>query len=166
MLLNIIGELNNQTIENILETSEVMCPEPLIVNVASEGGNSDVFCVFVDVFKPMIDGGAVTTRAVGEVMSGAPLIVASGSKGKRYSYKHTLFGLHEPFMEEVQGDPATYESERRTLQSTIDRFYTLLSELTDTTVSTWRKRIHGKSLLTFDAKQALKWKLIDKIIGE
>jgi len=167
MILKILGELNNDTISTMVDgyLSVLDEEESLCVVVSSEGGNSDVFCVFVDLFSDLRARGKVETLAVGEVMSGAPLIVAAGSPGRRVAMKHTLFGLHEPFVSDVTGDPAVQDSEFRTLQSTVDRFYTLLSELTGTTVGTWRKRIHGKSLVVFDAKQAQRWGLVDKVQG-
>jgi len=172
ILMPIIGELNTHTVIRMCDIYHTMLNPTdfsevvLDVIVSSEGGDSDVFCVFVDLFKYWRMKGNVNTLAVGEVMSGAPLIVAAGSKGHRLAMEHTLFGLHEPYITTIQGDPAVFESEKRNLQSTIDRFYTLLSELTDTSVRTWRSRIHGKSLLTFDAKQAKKWCLVDTVQGE
>jgi ATP-dependent protease ClpP protease subunit len=165
MILKIIGELNNDTISTMMDAYLAVLDEqqPLRVMVSSEGGNSDVFCVFVDLFSDLRARGMVETLAVGEVMSGAPLIVAAGSPGIRCAMKHTLFGLHEPFVSDVTDDPAVQNSEFRTLQSTVDRFYTLLSRLTGTSIRTWRNRIHGKSLVVFDAKQAQKWGLVDKV---
>jgi len=171
MLLPIIGTLNTETVVRMCDVYTTMLNEVeegciLDVMVSSEGGDSDVFCVFVDLFKWWRMEGLVNTIGVGEVMSGAPLIVAAGSTGCRLAMEHALFGLHEPYLTEIQGDPAVFEAEKRGLQSTIDRFYNLLAELTGTSVKTWRSRIHGKSLVTFDAKQAKKWNLVDKVQGE
>ena len=165
MILKIVGELNNGVVSKMVDAYVDVLNEDddLNVVISSEGGNSDVFCVFVDLFSDLRKRGKVETLAVGEVMSGAPLIVAAGSPGRRIAMKHTLFGLHEPFVSEVTDDPAVQLDEMRTLQSTVDRFYSLLSELTGTSVRTWRNRIHGRSLVTFDAKQAQKWGIVDSV---
>lgn len=165
MILKIVGELNNDVVSSMIDAYIRVLKEEddLNVVISSEGGNSDVFCVFVDLFSDLRARDMVETLAVGEVMSGAPLIVAAGSPGRRVALKHTLFGLHEPFVSEITDDPAVQLDEMKTLQSTVDRFYSLLSELTGTSVRTWRKRIHGRSLVTFDAKQALKWGIVDKV---
>jgi ATP-dependent Clp protease, protease subunit len=164
-LLKIIGELNNDVIDVLVDTFFSRdADDGVNVVVASEGGNSDVYSVFIDCTRRHRDAGSLLTLAAGEVYSGAPIIVAAGSPGKRCSYEHCLFGLHEPYLQETTGDPAVLKSELQMLQSTIDRFYTILSELTGTTVKTWRSRLSGKSMVGFDAKQALRWGLIDKII--
>lgn len=167
MLLKIIGDLNNEVVSTMTDMYCEMLQrekdEILSVIIYSGGGNSDVFCCFMDFFSWWRARGLVETLACGEVMSGAPIIVAAGSPGHRVAMKHTLFGLHEPYLSETTPDPAVFDSEKRMLQSSVDRFYTLLSELTETSVRTWRNRLHGKSMVIFDARQALKWNLIDKV---
>jgi len=164
-LLKIIGELNNDVIDVLIDTFFARdADDGVNVVVASEGGNSDVYSVFIDCTRRHRGAGSLLTLAAGEVYSGAPIIVAAGSPGKRCAYEHCLFGLHEPYLQETTGDPAVLKAELSTLQSTIDRFYTILSQLTHTAVATWRKRLAGKSMVGFDAKQALRWGLIDEII--
>lgn len=165
MDIKIIGELNNSTISALFDAYLTGADE-IEVAICSEGGNTDVSCAFVDLFSPWRRAGSLGTVAFGEVMSGAPLIVAAGSPGRRVAFMHTLFGLHLPYLDETTGDPAVQDSEFRMLQSTTDRFITLLSGLTDTTERTWRKRLKGKSMVIFDAKQAKKWGIIDNIEGE
>jgi len=169
VLLKVLGELTNETVSvmvdayySLLNSAEEEDAN-LSVVVSSGGGNSDVYCCFVDLFSWWRDRRRVETLALGEVMSGASLIVAAGSRGHRVSMAHTLFGLHEPYLAETTADPAVFDSEKRGLQSAVDRFYSLLEDLTDTQARTWRRRLHGKSMVIFDAKQALKWNLIDKV---
>jgi ATP-dependent protease ClpP protease subunit len=164
-MLPITGELNDATIHKLLCTFvlQKICG-PILVAVNSEGGNSDVYSTFLDCSRRHRRAGVLETLAVGEVYSGATVIVASGSAGKRYSYEHALWGMHEPYLPETTGDPAVLQSEIRMLQSTVDRFYSIIAELTKTSVATWRRRLKGQSMVSFDAKQALKWKLIDSII--
>ena len=167
MLLKIVGDLNDETISTMVDAYYKMNnrskEDVLSAVVCSGGGNSDVYCCFVDLFSWWRKRGQIETLALGEVMSGASLIVAAGSRGYRISMHHTLFGLHEPYLNETTADPAVFDSEKRNLQSATDRFYSLIAELTDTSERTWRRRLHGKSLVVFDAKQALKWNLIDKV---
>lgn len=163
--LKIVGELNNEVISALIDAFYLRpLDEEVHVVVSSEGGNSEVYSTFVDCTRRHREAGLLTTVAVGEVFSGAPVIIAAGSPGCRRSYAHTLFGMHEPYYPEMGTDPAVLQAEYRALQSTIDRFYTLLETLTKTTSKTWRKRLSGKSMVTFDAKQALRWGLIDVIV--
>lgn len=164
-IFKIIGELNKDTMSSLIdEFVGKPVDEGYNVVVNSEGGDSEVFFAFYDITRRLRRDNLLSTVAVGEVCSGAPVIVASGSLGKRYSYGHTMFGMHEPYMSSTSDDPAVLQSELQCLQSNIDRFYSLLSSITDTSIATWRKRLKGKSMLYFDAKQAVKWKLIDEVI--
>ncbi|RLC87844.1 MAG: hypothetical protein DRJ03_04670 [Chloroflexi bacterium] len=164
-IFKIMGELNSSTMVAMVEEF-VGKPvdEGYNVVVNSEGGDSEVFFAFYDITRRHRRDHLLSTLAIGEVCSGAPVIVASGSPGMRYSFQHTMFGMHEPYMSSTSDDPAVLQSELQCLQSNIDRFYSMLSSVTETSVATWRKRLKGKSMVYFDAKAALKWKLIDEVI--
>jgi ATP-dependent protease ClpP protease subunit len=164
-IFTIMGELTDKTSHELIKLFFGHPVDSSVhVVVDSEGGNSDVYCLFVDCTRRHRRAGTLCTVAAGEVMSGAPVIVAAGSPGLRYSYEHTSWGMHEPFVTEVCPDPVVQTAQMCSLQSCVDRFYNIISVLTDTSVRTWRGRLKGQSLLTFDAKQALKWNLIDEIL--
>jgi ATP-dependent Clp protease protease subunit len=169
----LIGELNDEALANLLESVEGWTEAPMVLggagqtyslSVCSPGGDCHVYGAIVDLLSPIADAGLLQTIALGQCCSGAPLIVASGNKGQRYSYRNTSWMLHEPYRAEFTEDSGAQAAEIRDLESTRDRYYNLLCEFTGRTRRFWRHRVQGKSLYFFDAKEAKRCGLVDEVI--
>jgi len=163
-VIKVIGPLGGEAVSQFINAFYAAKVEEVHVVINSEGGDSDVYLAFYDCSRRFRRAGMLTTTALGEVDSGACVLVASGSKGRRFSYAHTIWGMHEPFLTSVTADPAVQDSEFDSKKFTLDKYYSLLGEITGTRPNRWRKRLGGKSMVTFGAKTALKWRLIDEIL--
>lgn len=159
--LLIVGALNHETIRSLYR--HYTPGEPFYLSVCTQGGDADVWLTAVDLLGTARTGGELYTCGFGEVLSGGPLLVAMGSPGCRRAGRHTLFGMHEPYLTGVTEDPAAQACEFRMIESMKDRFYNLLAEITPHTKRFWRNRLHNQPMLYFDAQDACKMGLIDEV---
>jgi len=176
MRLNVIGELNDDKIEEwLLALRPVkflfhhpsIKPEPEVydVVVCSEGGDEHAYTAFIDLFARVRDEMRLKTTAVGRVMSGAPLLVANGSPGHRRSYASTMWGLHLPYLASMDEDSGAQDIEIHDIEKSKAMYCSRLEQVSKHTRRWWRKLLKGKSMVYFDAQQALRWGLIDTVIG-
>lgn len=104
---------------------------------------------------------ALETVAVGEVASSAAVILAAGAR--RFITPSTMVGLHEPSWGGLGEVSGMWSQNRAAMDSTIDRFYSLLGALTKHTPKWWRERLNGHGMIWLDAKEAVKWGLADEV---
>lgn len=160
--LLICGELEDDTIKAVWNAYSDK--KDFLLTLCSPGGNIVVYHALLDFLEIAREEGRLITLAMGECFSGAPLLVAGGSPGKRYAYKSTLFGLHEPFLTSIPEDPGAQDSILRQLESVKKQYYQFLSSLTNHRAKWWEERLKGKSMWHLSAQEAKKLGLIDEVL--
>jgi ATP-dependent Clp protease protease subunit len=160
--LLLCGELCDETIRTVWEAYDNN--KNFLLTLCSPGGDIIVYHALLDFLEIPREEGRLSTLAMGECASGAPLLVAGGSPGKRYSYKNTLFGLHEPFLGNVPDDPGAQHSLFEQLNYIKQQYYKFLSDLTKRKEAWWKEKLSGQSMWNITAKEAKDFGIIDEII--
>lgn len=157
----VIGDIEQATLLRFLRDPHIGAGG-LRVLVHSPGGDLSVCCALIDALSCLSRTKGVETVAMGEVESCAPLLVASGTPGKRFAFPTCFWGMHEPYLLGM-GESVTVESTRQ-LQATVDRFYNVLCRLTNKTLRFWRRRLAGNQMFLFSSREAVKLGLVDVIL--
>jgi ATP-dependent protease ClpP protease subunit len=163
----VCGELNHEVVNDVWYTALHQEPraDQVTLYLCSPGGEFAAWSAVIDLLSTYRDCEQLCTVGMGEVASGAVPILASGSPGRRGIYRHAMVGLHEPFLDETTPDPAVQSSEMRIIEAMKARFYNLLAEYTNNRPSWWRKRLAGQSMVWIDARQAVRWRIVDHVLG-
>ena len=102
----------------------------------------------------------VSTICIGMAASMAAVILSSGAKGKRICLPHSEVMIHQP-LGGAQGQASDIEIHAKHIQKTRENLNKILADNTGKTIETITKDTDRDNFL--DAKQALKYGLIDKI---
>lgn len=102
----------------------------------------------------------ISTICIGMAASMAAVILSSGTKGKRICLPHSEVMIHQP-LGGTQGQATDIEIHARHIQKTRETLNKILSDNTGKDMATITKDTDRDNFL--DAKQALKYGLIDKI---
>lgn len=105
----------------------------------------------------------VSTICIGMAASMAAVILSSGAKGKRICLPHSEVMIHQP-LGGTQGQATDIEIHAKHIQKTRDTLNKILSENTGKDIDTITKDTDRDNFL--DAKQALKYGLVDKIFSK
>lgn len=105
----------------------------------------------------------VSTICIGMAASMAAVILSSGTKGKRICLPHSEVMIHQP-LGGTQGQATDIEIHAKHIQKTREILNKILSENSGKDVDTITKDTDRDNFL--DAKQALKYGLIDKIFSK
>ena len=163
-ILVMAGELNYSLLQTVLHNLQHFQEKKLEVIIATEGGDEIVWLALIDIFSKWRKENNLMTIGLGEVCSGGIPILASGNAGQRFAFRHTMFGLHLPFLTDTVADPGVQATNQALFTALADRFINLLMEFTGKRRKFWRDLLWGKSMVWIDAKQAKKWRIIDEIL--
>jgi len=159
----ICSELNDATIKTVWEAYNES--KDLIITLCSPGGEVTTYHALLDLLQIPREEGRLTTIAMGQCYSGAPLLIAGGSPGKRFSYASTLFSLHEPYLAaELPPDPGAQYEIMNQLAIIKERFYEFLSAFTNYRSEWWRNKLEGRSAWNLSPTEVQKLGIIDDII--
>ncbi len=105
----------------------------------------------------------ISTVCIGMAASAASVILASGTKGKRMILPHAEVMIHQP-LGGTQGQASDIEISARHILKTKDYLTKYMAQKTGQTV----KKVENDMDRDFfmDAKESLKYGVIDKVIGE
>jgi ATP-dependent Clp protease, protease subunit len=104
----------------------------------------------------------VITVAVGMAASMGSVILAGGAKGKRYALPHTEIMIHQP-LGGAEGQATEIRLAAEHILRTGETLYTIIAKHTGQPIEKVRQDCDRDNFM--DAKQALKYGLIDKIIN-
>ena len=105
----------------------------------------------------------VSTICIGMAASMAAVILSSGAKGKRVCLPHSEVMIHQP-LGGTQGQASDIEIHAKHMQRTRDTLNKILADNTGKSVEEIAKDTDRDNFL--DAKQALKYGLVDKIYNK
>lgn len=136
------------------------------VHVCSPGGSFASAVAVIEIFhRWMRQKKTVRTVAIGEAVSAASMIVASGTPGRRYSYRSTSWGLHLPFLSGDQiEEHRSQKSDSKLLAQMAAQYYHLMAAATGRTQKEWKQMLAREATVWLDGRQAREWGLVDEVI--
>jgi len=163
----LIGDIDDETASDVVKGMYLMqsisTDKPITIYVYTCGGCEYAMFAIYDVIKQCQCD--VETVAMGNVMSAGPLLVAAGTKGKRYTLPNTFFMVHESW--ENFGELKLSENKNviKHYDALGERWLLLMEENTDTTIKQWKKMCVGPDKY-FDASKAVDLGIVDYIWDE
>jgi ATP-dependent Clp protease protease subunit len=103
----------------------------------------------------------VSTICIGQASSMGAVLLAGGTKGKRFALPHARMMIHQP-LGGFQGQAADMEIHAREMLETRDRLNRILARHTGQTVERIKQDTDRDNFM--DAKEAVEYGLIDKIL--
>ncbi len=150
----------NTIIAQLLFLEKQDAKSPITLYVNSPGGHVTAGLAIYDTIQYIKPD--VITVAIGMAASMGSIILAGGAKGKRYALPHTEIMIHQPLGgAEWQATEIRLAAEH--ILRTGETLYTILAKHTGQPIEKIRQDCDRDNFM--DAKQALKYGLIDKIIN-
>ena len=106
---------------------------------------------------------SVTTICMGQATSMGALLLAAGSKGKRYALPHSRIMIHQP-LGGVQGQATDIDIQAREIMKIKELIHKILVRHTGQPIERIRQDTERDFFM--DAEEALKYGIVDKIIVE
>ncbi len=164
-IIFLTGEINDQMANTIVAQLiflEGKNPDKdIFMYINSPGGSVSAGMAIYDTMQYIKCD--VSTICIGMAASMAAVILSSGAKGKRICLPHSEVMIHQP-LGGTQGQATDIEIHARHIQKTRDTLNKILSENTGKDVDTIKVDTERDNFL--DAKQALKYGLVDKIFSK
>ena len=104
----------------------------------------------------------VATIALGQAASMGAVLLAGGTKGKRFSLPHSRVLLHQPLMQGLQGQATDIDIHARDIMRLRERLNEILAKHTGQAVA--KINIDTERDFILEAEQAKDYGLVDKII--
>lgn len=159
------GEINDQMANTIVAQLiylEGKNPDKdIFMYINSPGGSVSAGLAIYDTMQYIKCN--VSTICIGMAASMAAVILSSGTKGKRICLPHSEVMIHQP-LGGAQGQASDIEIHAKHIQKTREILNRILAENTGKDVETITKDTDRDNFL--DAKQALKYGLVDKIYSK
>ena len=148
-------------IQGLVILADENTDKPIEILMSSCGGCEYEMLAAFDMMRSLTNV-HIVVKAIGKIMSAAPLILAAGDE--RIAYPHTQFMVHESWYEldERHGNAKANVAH---FEQMTKLWAERMAERTNLSVKQWLALTErtGKDKY-FDAKQALKYGLIDKIV--
>lgn len=163
----LIGEISEDTASDVIKGMYLMqsmsVEKPITIYIYTEGGSEYAMFAIYDVIKQCACD--VETVAMGEVLSAGPILVAAGTKGKRYSLPNTFFMVHESW--DTIGDVKLSDNKNiiKHHSELENRWLLLMEENTGVSRKKWQKMCSGPDKY-FDATKAVELGIVDYIWDE
>jgi ATP-dependent Clp protease protease subunit len=104
----------------------------------------------------------IVTYCVGQAASMAAVLLASGTKGKRYSLPYARILIHQPHAQGIGGQAADIDIHAREILRTRDIINRILADATGQTGDKIERDVDRDYIM--DAQQALEYGMIDRVI--
>ena len=142
-------------LDNLKRASEIS----LYIN--SPGGTVDDTMAIYDTMRFV--SSPVATYCIGRAQSGAAVVLAAGTKGKRYALPHAKVMLHQPWGG-VGGQAADIKIQAEEILKAKDTINQILAKHTGKSVEEITSETERDRYLT--AQEAFQWGLIDEVLKE
>jgi ATP-dependent Clp protease, protease subunit len=150
----------NTVIAQLLFLEKQDSKAPITMYVNTPGGHVTAGLAIYDTMQYIKPD--VITVAIGMAASMGSIILAGGAKGKRYSLPHSEIMIHQP-LGGAEGQATEIKIAAEHILKTGGILYKILSKHTGQPIEQIEKDCDRDNFM--DAKQALKYGLIDKIIN-
>ncbi len=104
----------------------------------------------------------IVTICVGQAASMAAVLLAAGSKGKRYSLPHSRILIHQPHMSGLAGQATDIDIYAKEILRMREMLNQILAESTSQTIEKIARDVDRDYIM--DADQALEYGMIDRVI--
>ena len=149
----------NTVIAQLLFLEKADPKAPITMYVNSPGGHVTAGLAIYDTMQYIKPD--VITVCVGLAASMGSVILAGGTKGKRYALKHSEIMIHQP-LGGAEGQATEIRIAAEHILRTGEVLYTILADHTGQDIDTIRKDCDRDNFMT--PEQAKKYGLIDKIL--
>ncbi|OHB55288.1 MAG: ATP-dependent Clp protease proteolytic subunit [Planctomycetes bacterium GWF2_50_10] len=160
-----VGEISyamaTQVIMKLLYLDNLKRSSEISLYINSPGGHVDDTMAIYDTMRFI--GSPVATYCIGSAQSGAAVILAAGTKGKRYSLPHAKMMLHQPWGG-ITGQAADIKIQAEEILRAKKMITEILAKHTGKSIEQITSETERDRYLTAD--QALTWGLIDEVLHE
>lgn len=164
-LLSYIEEEHiNEVIKGIYLLDAIDDKKPIELFISSFGGDMYSMFSLYDVLNTTTC--PIHTVAIGKCMSAAPLLVAAGKAGQRYTMPNTQWMVHQP---SAEYDKSRFDDIKISVQHDDDlklRWASLLEKHSKLTKAQWLRLINKVGDHYFSADEAIEKGLVDHIWSE
>jgi ATP-dependent Clp protease, protease subunit len=144
-----------------LLTLESMDPDrDISIYINSPGGSFTALTAIYDTMQFVRPD--IQTICLGQAASAAAIILAGGTKGKRYALEHSRILIHQP-SSEGGGQASDIEIQAREIMRMRGLLETMLAAHTNRTVEQIEQDIERDKILT--ANEAVEYGIIDKVMA-
>ena len=161
----LVGEINHVSSYNVimrlLYLQSIQKSQDIMLYVNSPGGSVDDTLAMYDTMKFLTCD--VQTFVIGHAMSGGAVVLAAGTKGKRYALPHAKVMIHQPFGG-IWGQAEDIAIQAEEILKTKKTLTELLAKLTGQAVE--RISEDQERDKYFDAYEAKAYGLVDDVLGE
>lgn len=161
----LVGEINHVSSYNVimrlLYLQSLRKDQDIMLYVNSPGGSVDDTLAMYDTMKFLTCD--VQTFVIGHAMSGGAVVLAAGTKGKRYALPHAKVMIHQPFGG-IWGQAEDIAIQAEEILKTKKTLTELLAKLTGQPVE--RVSEDQERDKYFDAYEAKAYGLVDDVLGE
>lgn len=153
------SELASEIVSNLLLLDEESKTEDIKLYISSEGG--EVFSLFAIYDCMQYITAPVSTISVGESSSSAAVILAAGTKGKRFAFPNSTIMVHSVFGG-AEGNTKEVELEAKQMKKINLQMIELLARHTGQSLRKIKKDVSKDKFFT--AEEAVKYGLVDAIM--
>ena len=161
----LIGEISYQraaeVIMKILYLENLKKGQEISLYINSPGGSVDDTMAVYDTIQFV--SSPIATFCIGRAQSGAALILASGTKGKRFALPHAKVMLHQPWGG-VSGQAADIQIQAEEILKAKEMINEILAKNTGQDIKKIAAETERDRYLT--AEQALEYGIIDEVLHE
>lgn len=161
----LVGEINHisasRCIMQMLYLQSVKRDQDINLYINSPGGVVDDTLAIYDIMKFM--SCEIATYCIGRAESGGAIVLMAGQKGKRYILPNAKVMIHQPFGG-VYGQAADIEIQAEDILKTKQTLNHIMARCTGQTVERISEDVERDRF--FDAHEAVKYGLVDEVLGE
>jgi ATP-dependent Clp protease protease subunit len=161
----LIGEINHvsasRVIMQMLYLQSVKRDQDINLYINSPGGVVDDTLAIYDIMKFLTCD--IATYCLGRAESGGAVVLMAGKKGKRFILPNAKVMIHQPFGG-VYGQTADIEIQAEEILKTKETLINVMARCTGQTPE--RVREDSERDRFFDAAGAVKYGIVDEVIGE
>ena len=137
---------------------------PINFYISTYGGAADDMFALYDIMNICKGNCDIQTVGIGKVMSAGVLLLAAGTKGKRYISKHCRVMIHS-VQAGAGGQMHNLENEMKAIKNLQDQYVNALVANTDMTKRQLNKILDRKVNVYLTAEEAIEYGIADHILG-
>ena len=137
---------------------------PINFYISTYGGAADDMFALYDVMNICKQNCDIQTIGIGKVMSAGVLLLAAGSKGRRYITKHCRVMIHS-VAAGAGGQMHNLENEMKAIKNLQDEYINALVANTELTKRQLTKILDRKVNVYLTAEEAIEYGIADHILG-
>jgi ATP-dependent Clp protease, protease subunit len=105
----------------------------------------------------------IVTYCVGQAASMAAVLLAAGTKGKRFALPYSRIVIHQPHAQGLGGQAADLDIQTREILRTRETLNQILAEATSQTLEKIQRDVDRDYIM--DARQAVEYGMVDRVIS-